>query len=392
MVIYGVDDDVDNTIDYMDPDTWPYGGLLRLPYEDLKCLAYSQNVTYEWRQTIYLLDSPSEPPPPPPPPADKCSNCKKDNGEVKIDCGGPNCRPCDDLPKEKVLDSSSNIPSEVMALKKITAKSATISSGKEVSFMTTDTGTIILLPNFKANAGSEFRAYTKELTSYTRACNDYCHTAYLYDKLSRKYDNLLIYDLCSAVRIEYEIRNKDEKFIYGNAFDITSTGSFNLWDLKAGAIDTTGRVVYNLNYSIHFFFFVKYNYKHKFIVRDLKVNHSPPNDDSEEEDNIVSSQSSNSSTPKIHDGIMTPEFSILPNPNPGTFQLETNFPLSDIDNLKITNTVGAMVYESQHLISNEIQLQNSSTGLYFVVMVLKDGTVLTQKGMIRREKNYGIRI
>jgi len=56
----------------------------------------------------------------------------------------------------------------------------------------------------------------------------------------------------------------------------------------------------------------------------------------------------------------------------------------DIDHLKITNTVGAVVYESQHLASNEIQLQNTAPGLYFVVMVLKEGTVLTQKVMVQR--------
>jgi len=81
---------------------------------------------------------------------------------------------------------------------------------------------------------------------------------------------------------------------------------------------------------------------------------------------------------------LIPVFSVTPNPNAGTFQLETNFPLSDIDNLKITNTTGAVVYESQHLASNEIQLQNTAPGLYFVVMVLKDGTVLTQKVMVQR--------
>jgi hypothetical protein len=42
------------------------------------------------------------------------------------------------------------------------------------------------------------------------------------------------------------------------------------------------------------------------------------------------------------------------------------------------------VYEAQHLASNEIQLQNANTGLYFVVMILKDGSVLTQKMMVQR--------
>jgi len=75
---------------------------------------------------------------------------------------------------------------------------------------------------------------------------------------------------------------------------------------------------------------------------------------------------------------------IFPNPNPGTFQLETNFPLADIAHLKIINLLGVPVYETQNLASNEIQLANSGAGLYFVVIILKDGTVLTQKMMVQR--------
>jgi hypothetical protein len=75
-------------------------------------------------------------------------------------------------------------------------------------------------------------------------------------------------------------------------------------------------------------------------------------------------------------------FILLPNPNPGTFQIETNFPLTEVAHLKITNTLGITVYETRHLVSNEIQLQNTCTGLYFVVMILKNGSVLTQKMMV----------
>ena len=77
-------------------------------------------------------------------------------------------------------------------------------------------------------------------------------------------------------------------------------------------------------------------------------------------------------------------FTLIPNPNRGTFQIETNFSLSEISQLKITNTLGLTVYETRNLASNEIQLQNSAPGLYFVVMVLKDGTVLTQKMVVQR--------
>jgi hypothetical protein len=79
-----------------------------------------------------------------------------------------------------------------------------------------------------------------------------------------------------------------------------------------------------------------------------------------------------------------PSFSIIPNSNPGNFQLETNFPLSEIDNLIIKNLLGVTVYEAQNLTSNIIQLQNSPAGQYFVVMILKNGNVLTRKMTVQR--------
>jgi len=76
------------------------------------------------------------------------------------------------------------------------------------------------------------------------------------------------------------------------------------------------------------------------------------------------------------------EITLYPNPNPGTFQLETNFPLSDIGNLKIINLLGVTIYETQHITTNTIQLQPSAPGTVFVVMILKDGSVITQKMIV----------
>ncbi|MCL2289831.1 MAG: M4 family metallopeptidase [Bacteroidetes bacterium] len=77
-------------------------------------------------------------------------------------------------------------------------------------------------------------------------------------------------------------------------------------------------------------------------------------------------------------------FKLYPNPNNGTFQLDANFPLTDIGNLRIINLLGTTVYETQNFSSNTIQLQTSATGTFFVVIILKEGTVLTQKMMIQR--------
>jgi hypothetical protein len=77
-------------------------------------------------------------------------------------------------------------------------------------------------------------------------------------------------------------------------------------------------------------------------------------------------------------------FKLIPNPNNGTFQLETNFPLSEISNLKISNLIGTIIYETQHVTEQPIQLPNSASGMFFVVIILKDGAVLTQKMVVQK--------
>jgi hypothetical protein len=64
--------------------------------------------------------------------------------------------------------------------------------------------------------------------------------------------------------------------------------------------------------------------------------------------------------------------------------IETNFPLSEIGNLKIVNLLGVTVYETQKVTEHIIQLPSSASGLQFVIIYLKDGTVLTQKVIIQR--------
>ena len=78
------------------------------------------------------------------------------------------------------------------------------------------------------------------------------------------------------------------------------------------------------------------------------------------------------------------QINLLPNPNNGAFQLETNFPLAEIEMFKVINLLGTTTYETKHLPSNAIQLPTYAQGVHFVMLFLKDGTVLTQKMMIRQ--------
>jgi hypothetical protein len=120
----------------------------------------------------------------------------------------------------------------------------------------------------------------------------------------------------------------------------------------------------------------------RFVVKDWPS--KSLTEESEETEDLDTDQSSSSDNLQIQDKKSTPSLSIIPNPNPGTFQLETNFPLSDITNLKITNPLGITIYEDKNVTEHTIQLQNSSSGLYFVLVILKDGSVLTQKMVVQR--------
>ena len=109
---------------------------------------------------------------------------------------------------------------------------------------------------------------------------------------------------------------------------------------------------------------------HRSIFKSIDDSSQDNNDD----DEVISMEN------KRNNYIIT----IYSNPNSGTFQIETNFPLYEIDNFKITNLLGVSIFETQNLTSNTIQLPKSAPGLHFVIVYLKDGSVLSQKMMIQK--------
>ena len=108
-----------------------------------------------------------------------------------------------------------------------------------------------------------------------------------------------------------------------------------------------------------------------------------------DQENEESHDHSHSATLQTHQNLSLQEviqnrkITIHPNPNNGSFTIDANFPLTDIGNLKITNLMGATVYETQKVASNTVQLQNPAKGTFFVVMILKDGSVLTRKMVVQ---------
>ena len=81
---------------------------------------------------------------------------------------------------------------------------------------------------------------------------------------------------------------------------------------------------------------------------------SPPS--SEETNNEIDAPNLARLAPNHTDNIAYQKynFTLHPNPNNGTFQLETNFSLSEIAHLKITNLLGTVMYETQNLTSTGI--------------------------------------
>jgi len=274
-----------------------------------------------------------------------------------------------------------------MALKKITASgTTTIASGKTVSFTTEGTGSIVLLPGFKAEHGSNFSTQRKDLSKYSRICPEtLCATEVINNYLYRDYNHpLAIWNLLYAVRVEYEIYslvpNSGWIYVYGDAINVVHNGTVYLWDGHTGAIITQGVAMYMLYCTVHFCNGDKRSYMQPFVVKDYGKSSNARYDETGDPPQFSTLDPNN--TP-LQSATTPPKFTIIPNPNSGTFQLETNFPLSDISNLKISNLLGATVYETQYVSSYTIQLPNSAAGQYFVVIVFKDGTVLRQKMVVR---------
>ncbi|MCL2246270.1 MAG: T9SS type A sorting domain-containing protein [Lentimicrobiaceae bacterium] len=414
VVVYGMNVGGSNLIYYMDPSPGHDGGWQK---ETFLKLITGFTLPFSWYETLIIGDAlyplycfdceenydeegldcggPSCQPCFTPPPPRTCSNCEKNDGEDEIDCGGEECPPCKDLPEEKKLENSHSywdLPSEVMALKKITAgKGVTIQYADNipphsVSFITEETGSIVLLPGFHAEWRSNFRAYMKDLSRYTRACPEkLCSTAsinrILYQCLP---DFLAISNLLYAVKIEYEIyyipKSGGWRYVDGNVINVSHNGRVYLWNCNTGII-TEGGAKYILEYTVHYCNGDMQSYTHDFYVKDCWKSLPEAPDAPEAPPQFSPPHPEN--TPDLS-ATTPPHFSIIPNPNLGTFQLETNFPLSNIGNLKITNMIGVTVFETQQLSSATLQLPNSPAGHYFVVMILKDGTLLTQKMLVQK--------
>jgi len=337
---------------------------------------------------------------------DHCFNCKKDEdkGETDIDCGGP-CPPCEHAPKHKSFTTpTDNLPTVARAIEKITAGNAAVRvlSGQDVSFHTL--GTIELLPGFEARSGSNFNAVIKNgIYEVTADCNEYCEpTIYtLYDRWCPWIpgNGTFWVEVANVLKIHLEVYRRynsnyiiDDigELVYSNLVE-NQEGLVGLWDLIEGESSEYLQPdnIYHKYWAYLKFYPCEWGgekywfYSRKFAVKNdttahKMVKYELPND-LDRMNQILHTDINNVMYPEIN---TTLNFIIIP--NPGTFQIESSFPHTDIGNLKIINSLRGTIYETQSLSSNTIQLPTSATGTFFVVIILKDGAVLTQKMVVQR--------
>jgi len=192
---------------------------------------------------------------------------------------------------------------------------------------------------------------------------------------------LYINDLHNAVKIEYKIYDMANQLKYSNEKNVLNNGKVFLWNCLEGVGFAIDQVQYKILYSVYYCNGNKDNYSWVFTVQGGSKSLT---EEPEEPENPPLFSPPNPNDTPLQYATASPNFSIIPNPNSGTFQLETNFPLSEIGNLKVVNLLGVTVLETQNVAEHTIQMQHSASGMFFVVVVLKDGKMLTQKMMVQR--------
>ena len=346
---------------------------------------------------------------------DHCDDCEQNYDEEGVDCGGP-CPPCERAPVERSITTATNdLPTVVRAVKKITAGNAAVKvlSGQNVSFHTA--GSIVLLPGFEVQAGGNFNAQVKSnILGVIADCNEYCDpTIYtLYDRWCPwpwpHTNGTFCVDVANVFKIYLEVYRRynsywviDEvgEFVYSNLVE-NLEGKVPLWDLIEGESPEYLKPDFLLHkywayleiYPCEWGGEGHWSYWRKFAVKNDPTPHkNDPTYKMVKNDELFNElDSMNQMLHADIDNIMSlgettsPHFTIIPNPNSGVFHLETNFSLSEISNLKISNLLGVTVFETQNVTEHTLKLQNSASGVFFVVMILKDGTMIRQKMVIQK--------
>jgi len=295
-----------------------------------------------------------------------CFDCVLNHGEEEIDCGGP-CPPCGHTTKNAVdyNYSTSSLPAETRSHESITAGDAdvVVLPGQNVLFAAV--GDITLKPGFHAQSGSEFKAHKsthKDLGSECRYCepfrpNNICQNnpkGYGWDLVGFTHAKVEIYQSCGGLK----------RRIYKYVFPITSDGYTFFWDLHTG-IETNGCIHNVFWYDITLtscLGFDKDFYESITLWFNCQKSFNP---DAEISDQEVITQD---------DVGQDFECTLHPNPNNGSFTIQTNN-LESIEKLEVVNMLGQVVYSVQHPRENTITLPTGIKGAFFVRIITQAESV-----------------
>ena len=292
-----------------------------------------------------------------------CTDCRTNAGETDIDCGG-RCPPCQQAKSAvKYNYNTSSLPSETRAFESITAGNANIEvlPGQIVKFITA--GTIVLQPGFKVHKNGSFTADIKPRRKDVGSdCNPCVPTlpAKTAWKACRNPFIPLSWELAGITKAEVNIirwLNGDLYDVYNKDIDINQNGWVTLWNLYDDNVGNLSGSCEQFQYLIYLtdchgvrrlyggFFNVCENCQ-KSLAHGLQ-------DIEEMEQEIITD---------IY-------CSIQPNPNNGTFTINTNIDPQEVISVQIFSMLGQSIYKQAGLPNNVIRLPLSASGVFYVEVI-----------------------
>ncbi len=296
-----------------------------------------------------------------------CTNCVPDGDETGVDCGG-SCPPCQHAKNAVNYNyNTSSLPSETRAFESITAGNADVrvTPGQDVTFITA--GTVTLKPGFVAQPGSNFKVQKTATRKAVGAdCEEFCdpfrpNRVCLDVPPNNNYYGWYNVANASSITITiYQSCNGRIDPIHTKTIDIESDGYQALWDLTAG-VSRSSKCIQDV-------------FWYAATVTCCKGIRHPSSGFYEGSISIMNCLKSLSSDsiditiqePIIQDDVSpNNEYTIHPNPNTGSFTIQTdNF--DNINQIQVINPLGQIIYTVQNPTDNNITLPIGAKGTYFV--------------------------
>jgi hypothetical protein len=297
-----------------------------------------------------------------------CKNCVQDEhlGETGIDCGGP-CAPCQHAKSIVNYDyNTSSLPGTTRSFGAITAGNADVivKSGQDVTFIAI--GDVTLKPGFHAQSGSNFKVQKANTRNDVGAdCGDFCEPLRK-NYYCRDLGEYLHWYIANASSYKAWILQscRNMNTIHYTSGTIETDGIVEFWDLRTGVSNGMGCNTNTFYLEIEIITCQGKLEKRKvsFYVSD-KCSKSA-------NDNETMYDVYNDSV----DALIYNEYIIHPNPNTGSFTIQTNN-FDNIKQIQVINPLGQIIYSIENPTDNTITLPNGAKGTYFVRIITETESI-----------------